>query len=244
MRILLSAFLLLLALPSYAAESATDTGAVEKALNTLVRNGQIKGFELSKSAIPQLYEAVIDKTEIIYISSDGRYIFNGGDLLDLKNNAKNLTEERRNQIRLGQMEDLDEKEMIVFKPEGETKYDLTVFTDVDCFYCAKLHREVGQLTKAGVKVRYAAFPRAGVGSDTYNIMVSVWCSKDQQKALTEAKLKQPVKTATCNNPVKKQYELGQRLGISGTPALLLPNGKLFPGYVPAQRLVSLLRQES
>ncbi|MCK5664745.1 MAG: thioredoxin fold domain-containing protein, partial [Thiotrichaceae bacterium] len=110
--------------------------------------------------------------------------------------------------------------------------------------CSKFHNEVAKLNEAGVKVRYFSFPRAGVGSSTYNKMVSVWCSKDQQQAMTDAKERRNVKAATCKNPITKQYELGQRIGITGTPALVLSDGTLVPGYVPAAKLIPYLQKAS
>jgi thiol:disulfide interchange protein DsbC len=114
-----------------------------------------------------------------------------------------------------------------------------VFTDTDCGYCQKLHSEVPELNRLGVEVRYVAFPRQGLQSPAYKELVSVWCAKDRQGAMNLAKTRQEVPAAECDNPVAKQYALGQMIGVSGTPAIVLANGKLIPGYQPAPQLAKL-----
>ncbi|MNR46183.1 Thiol:disulfide interchange protein DsbC precursor [compost metagenome] len=114
-----------------------------------------------------------------------------------------------------------------------------MFTDTDCGYCQKLHSEVPELNRLGVEVRYVAFPRQGLQSPAYKELVSVWCAKDRQGAMNLAKTRQEVPAAECDNPVAKQYALGQMIGVSGTPAIVLANGKLIPGYQPAAQLAKL-----
>ena len=120
---------------------------------------------------------------------------------------------------------------------------LTVFTDIDCPYCAKLHREVPQLNKNGITVEYLMFPRAGLGTPSFKKAVSMWCAEDNNKSMTEAKEGRPIDNKTCENPIKAQYQLGQELGVRGTPALITKTGKLIPGYVPADRLTKMLLGE-
>ncbi len=241
---LLSGVVLLwaLALSAPAEEKAPAKAPAElkSALKELLGT-QAEAMQINPSPIPGLYEIVAD-TYVFYASKDGRYLIRGGDILDLQQDVRNLTEERRNGLRLRALETVPEKDMIVFSPEKETKHVLTVFTDVDCFYCAKLHQEVSKLNQAGVEVRYLAFPRSGPGSPTHNKMVSVWCADDRQQAITDAKNRKPVPSASCDNPVNEEYNLGRQLGVSGTPALVLPNGELLPGYAPAEKLVSYLEK--
>jgi thiol:disulfide interchange protein DsbC len=218
------------------ADAAAAKGNIQNALKAMV--GSTDKLQINPSPIPGLYEVVLD-TYVFYVTADGRYILRDADILDLKEDGKNLTELRRNKIRLAELNQLKKESMIVFAPK-ETKHVLTVFTDVDCFYCAKLHQEVSKLNELGIEVRYLAFPRSGVNSPTYKKMVSVWCAKDPRQALTDAKSGKEVPEAKCDNPVQADYEFGKRLGISGTPALILPNGELLPGYAPAAKLAQYL----
>ena len=117
-----------------------------------------------------------------------------------------------------------------------------MFTDITCGYCIRLHRDVPELNRIGIEVRYLAFPRAGIGSGPFKDMESVWCANDKNKAMTSAKLGKKVKSAKCNNPVKKQYELGQLMGVIGTPAIYLENGREMPGYIPPQRLLQAINE--
>lgn len=192
---------------------------------------------IAASPIHGLYEATFE-SEVIYVSADGRYILMG-DLRDAKS-GRNFTEEKRNKMRVDAMNSIKESELVVFTPKTETKETINVFTDVDCTYCAKFHQGVNQLTDAGIKVRYFAFPRAGSGSETYKKMVSVWCADDKQKAITDAKAGLEVKSATCTNSIDKQYELGKKVGVNGTPALVLSTGELIPGFIPPERLIPYL----
>ncbi len=193
---------------------------------------------LKQSAIPNLYEAIYG-TEVIYVSADGKYFING-DLINL-DTRQNLSDISKQSIRKGIMARQDNKP-IIFKAKNE-KHKLTVFTDIDCPYCAKLHREVPQLNEAGVTVEYLMFPRAGIGSNSYKKAVNVWCADDPLNAMTKAKQREQIADKTCENPVEKQYNLGQEVGVNGTPALITKSGKLIPGYVPADRLVKILEKD-
>jgi len=213
--------------------------AVTQTANRLQQLLNADKVSVSASPIAGLYEAQID-SEVFYISADGAN-FIRGDLYESKT-RRNLTDEKRNQIRIQKLNAVSEREMVVFAPKNGTKYTINVFTDVNCHYCAKFHKEVQKLNKAGVKVRYFAFPRAGVNSQTYDKMVSVWCAKNKKQAMTNAKAGRYIEPATCKNPVAKQLELGQNIGVTGTPALVLSDGELVPGYVPAERLIEYLQQ--
>jgi len=194
---------------------------------------------LKESAIPNVYEAMYG-TEVVYVSADGKY-FISGDLIDL-DTRKNLSELAKQSVRKEIMDKQDNKP-IIFKAKNE-KHKLTVFTDIDCPYCAKLHREVPKLNEAGVTVEYLMFPRAGLKSNSYKKAVSVWCADDPLKAMTAAKKREPIDDKTCDNPIEAQYSLGGEVGVNGTPALITSTGKLIPGYVPADRLVKMLEADS
>ena len=144
----------------------------------------------------------------------------------------------RGEKRLAKLASVPREDMIIFAPEGETKATVTVFTDVTCFYCQKFHLEVPALNKQGVEVRYLAWPREGVGSKGYRLAETAWCAENRQDTLTRLKAKQNVPEKICEkNPVAAQIRLGQELGVTGTPALLLQDGTLIPGYQPANQLL-------
>jgi len=178
---------------------------------------------------------------LFYVSNDGKYLLTGG-IIDL-NTRKDIGEERRKGIRLDAISKVGTDNMIIFPAEKE-RHTITVFTDLDCGYCRKLHKEIDQFNAEGITVRYLMFPRAGVGSPSYDKAVSVWCSDDRRAALTHAKNGDEIPPRKCTNPVKEQYELGGMLGVTGTPALILDNGELLPGYVPATRLAKALDNPS
>jgi thiol:disulfide interchange protein DsbC len=233
--------------PSSEEAPKSDSPKVPSAITERLKKLKIKDASITPASIADLYEVAAGQ-DMFYITADGRYIMMG-NIIDLST-RQNLTQKRqeelrqaRNPIRKKAIDAVNEKDMVIFAPEKETKYTVNVFTDVSCGYCAKFHQEVPELNKAGVKVRYLAFPRAGVGSETYKKMVSVWCAKDRQAAMTDAKARRKVEKATCNNPIDSQYQLGQKLGVNGTPALILSNGELVPGYLPAKRLISLLKEK-
>ncbi len=174
---------------------------------------------------------------IVYLSADGRYMLRG-DLVDL-DTQRNFTEEARRVARADAIGALGESSMIVFAPDT-VKHTVTVFTDVDCPYCARMHQQMADYNGLGIEVRYAAFPRAGVSSPTYDKMVSVWCAADQRTAMTDAKMGTSIEMLSCDNPVREHYETGQGIGVTGTPAIVLESGEIVPGYVPPQELARRL----
>jgi thiol:disulfide interchange protein DsbC len=175
--------------------------------------------------------------EVIYVSSDGKYMLQGR-LIDLEN-REDLTEPRRAAARKEAVAKIGEDNMVIFAPD-DYKHTVTVFTDIDCGYCRKLHREIADYEAEGVRIRYVFFPRAGLGSDSYKKAVAVWCSDDRRKALTDAKAGKDIEAKSCKNPVKDHMKLGELLGVTGTPSILLETGEMVPGYVPAKRLAALL----
>jgi thiol:disulfide interchange protein DsbC len=220
--------------------SAIGTAAplVEKDLAERIGKA-LPGIEVgavTRSPIEGLYEVALEG-DVVYVSNDGRFLLKG-DLVELST-RRNISAEHRGQARLKALKAVPPESMIEFAPK-DTKHVLYVYTDVDCGYCRKFHQQVQELNQAGIAVRYLAFPRAGVGSESFAKSVSVWCAKDRQLALTDAKLGKPVPPATCDNPVERQYELGQRMGVQGTPTLITDTGEEIGGYVPAKRLVQML----
>lgn len=135
---------------------------------------------------------------------------------------------------------INPKDSINYKATGETKAVLYVFTDVDCGYCRKLNSEMAEYNKLGIEIRYLAFPRAGIPSPSADKLITAWCSKDKQTALTKLKEGQDIPNLTCNSPVAAQYDLGGRVGVNATPALWMPNGEIKLGYLPPQQLAKAL----
>jgi thiol:disulfide interchange protein DsbC len=174
---------------------------------------------------------------ILYISEDGQHLLRG-DILKI-DGFENVSRAARNRARLDVVDGMGHANLIVFTPKN-FQHTVTVFTDVDCGYCAKLHNEMQTYLDAGIRIRYAAFPRAGIGSESYRKMVAVWCSDDQQAAITMSKAGQDVAAKTCSNPVADQLEVGQLVGVRGTPTIVLETGDLVPGYLPASRLLQTI----
>lgn len=197
---------------------------------------ELSAATVKPAPVPGLYEIEFD-AKVFYATENGKYLFMG-DLVDL-NAHTNLTEARRAAIRMRMLDDVGEENMIVIGPE-KPKRTVTVFTDVDCPYCAKFHLDVPTLNKHGVKVRYLFYPRTGLNSESYRRAVAVWCADDRVKAIGIAKAGGQLNMKTCPNPVEKDYRLGERLEISGTPTIFLDNGKMIPGYVPAPQLLGML----
>lgn len=200
----------------------------------------LKIVSVQASSAPGLYEVQAKNGETVYATEDGQFLLTG-DLLQLSDaGLTNVTEARRAEQRAKALADFGDKSAIIFPAKGKQKAEISVFTDIDCPYCRKLHSEVGQLNDLGITVKYYAFPRSGPDTPSFSKYVSVWCSEDQQKALTEAKQGVRPAAKTCDNPVRAQFDLGNRIGVTGTPAIVLEDGNMIRGYVPADRLARSL----
>jgi len=175
---------------------------------------------------------------IVFVSKVGNHLLLG-DVFDTTRRIS-LSEEIKQEKALTIVGEMQESEMIVFAPE-ETKRTITVYTDVDCPYCRKLHEEVPTLVENGVKVRYLWFPRSGVGTPSYDKAVSIWCAEDQTLAMDDAKLNNKIVDASCDpNPVASQYQSGQHIGVRGTPTIVVDDGTIIGGYLPAKNLLASL----
>lgn len=219
--------------------NAADAGELGPGLAKKLIDETLPGVVADKiqdAEIPGFYEVVIG-TRLLYLSKDGKYMFLG-DLVDTKARM-NLSEARRAELTIAKLDAVDPNRMIMIGPE-QAKRHITVFTDVDCPYCARFHRDIPKLNAAGLEVRYLLFPRAGIGSKSYERAVGVWCADDQVATMTIAKAGGDVAPKTCDDPVKQHLELGQAVGVRGTPAIFLDDGTLIPGYVPAARLLAQL----
>lgn len=193
---------------------------------------------ITPSPISGLYQVEMPP-RFFYASADGRYIVDG-DVIDMTS-KENISEAARNKSVSVAIEAMGEDSMIVFGKKT-LKHTVTVFTDIDCGYCRKLHNEVKKYNELGVRVRYMAYPRAGVGSGAFKKAETVWCSKDKAKAMTQAKNGVALKNKECKNPIAQHYALGNMIGIRGTPAIVLHDGTVVPGYIPAARLSEALNK--
>lgn len=218
------------------ADEKEDLATVRAALKAAVP--QSSPDSLMASPFPGMYEAVFG-SQVLYISSDGRYLLEG-DLFDLATRT-NLSEGKRQAGRAKVVNEIDPKTMIVFAAENP-KYTVSAFTDIDCGYCRKLHREMADYNKLGITVRYLAFPRSGVDTESYDKAVSVWCAADRNTAMTEAKSGATPPKRECENPVQEHMAAARAVGVTGTPTLVLDNGRVIPGYVEPQRLLQILEQ--
>jgi thiol:disulfide interchange protein DsbC len=154
----------------------------------------------------------------------------------------NLSEQKANGERLELLAEVSEDDMVIFRPTGEVKAVISVFTDTTCPYCRKLHQEVPELNARGIEVRYLAFPRGGMRSQGARELAQVWCADNPTEAMNQIKNEGevPKQAASCDAPVQSQYQLGTRMGVQGTPAIVMPDGQMVPGYLPVERLASML----
>lgn len=178
---------------------------------------------------------------VAYISADGRYLLQG-DLVDLDNQV-NLSENVRNESRRELMASVTDDQTILFTPE-EIKYSVSVFTDVDCTYCRRLHSQIDQYLEHGIQVRYLMYPRNGPASPAWSTAEDVWCASDRQSALTMAKLDRDFPTNKCDaSAIQDQYVMGRDVGLNGTPAIILEDGTLIGGYLAPDQLIATLEQK-
>lgn len=226
--------LIILLGPSATAQEAPP--AVLAALEKLVPG--VAPDHVEASALAGLYEVSYGPT-VVYVSADGRFLIQG-DLVEIASRT-NYTRERQREHRRERMGSVREGDTIVFGPE-DAKYTVDVFTDIDCPYCVRLHRQMSEYNRIGVRIRYLAFPRAGVSSPSYEKYVSVWCADDPQAAMSDAKNGRSIAKKQCDNPVEEQFALGRAVGVRGTPSLILENGEMIPGYVSPAELLRTLEE--
>ena len=216
------------------AQAADDYPAIRKALAQVVPDATPDS--ISPAPVPGLFEVTFG-AQLFYVSEDGRYLLQG-HILDM-NTRTDLTEARQGGLRVSAIDKIGTDNMIIFAAAKPT-HTVTVFTDIDCGYCRKLHGEMQEMNELGISVRYLFFPRSGPDTPSYHKAVSVWCAKDRQQALTDAKSGKDVATKSCTNPIDRHMALVGEFGLRGTPAIVLEDGRILPGYVPARQLKAML----
>ena len=217
-------------------DEQTIRSSIEK---ILPKGSQIESIQ--KSSITGLYAVYYGDLEPIYVSEDGNFFVYGNIFKINEDSIVNITDIDIAQRRSLILSNLVSSELISFKSKNE-EYVVTVFTDVDCGYCRKLHNQIKEYNKLGITINYAAFPRSGLGSNAFMKMVSAWCSENMKSSLTRLKNDKEVPANFCDNqPVSQHYAIGNKLGVSGTPAIFSSDGRLFPGYLSPEDLLIKLK---
>ena len=201
-------------------------------------NSQIRVDRIGVAPIPGFREAIVGG-QTLYVSDDGRYMLQGS-LYDL-DAKRDMSEASLAKLRRELLKTIPVKDRIVFAP-ANPKYTVSVFTDVECGFCRKLHSQIADYNREGIEVQYLAFPRMGLGSPDFQKMVNVWCAADRKQALTDAKNGRDVPTRNCKNPVTMEYDVGQRVGLAGTPLIVAADGTAMPGYMPPKELRAALEK--
>jgi thiol:disulfide interchange protein DsbC len=219
---------------------SSDEQIIRNSLEKILPKGsEIESIQ--ESSIKGLYAVYYGDLEPIYVSDDGNF-FIYGDIYKINiNSITNITDVEISERRSTILSNLESSELISFKSKNE-QYAVTVFTDVDCGYCRKLHNQIGEYNKLGITINYAAFPRSGLGTISFTKMVSAWCSDNKKSSLTRLKNNNEINKNFCDNqPVSKHYAIGNKLGVTGTPAIFSSDGRLFPGYLSPEDLLKKLQ---
>jgi thiol:disulfide interchange protein DsbC len=228
-----------------AAQAGAEKAGADPRIALAAKIPGVRVEDLRKAPMPGIYELVHDN-DVSYITADGKYVFSG-DLYKVADNGEfpNLSEARRREleasqwgVRLKRVGSIPESQMLVFGP-ADAKHTITVFTDIDCPWCRKLHAQVADYNKLGIRVRYLFYPRTGPDTDSWYKAEAVWCAKDRNQAMTQAKLDQPFDVKRCaDTPVGRDYALGREFGLKGTPGIILETGELVPGYLGPRDLLA------
>ncbi|MEH6346198.1 MAG: DsbC family protein [Bermanella sp.] len=235
----------LMALTSQAEESVEET--ISKGLRAAQPNLILQSATQVEGQA--LYEVELTSGQVLYSTPDGKFFVYGSLFEATPGQLVDLTAKRGDAKRQKLLAAVNVDDMVVFQSKGEQKAVINVFTDVDCGYCRKLHREVPRLNELGITVRYLAYPRAGIYSDqkrtkytgSYKKLKSVWCDSDRPAAMSKAKATGFIKeNLNCDAPIEAQLALGEQFGVRGTPALVFETGELVPGYMPADELAKKL----
>lgn len=217
--------------------SSTDIDQVSRTLSENLPG--IEFTEVSQSVIPGLYEVITDG-QIYYVDKSAEYLIDGS-LIRLSDRA-NLTDARLGRIHMTLIGKMDEKDMLIYEPEKDSTRSITIFTDISCGYCRRLHAELDTLLDEGVRVRYLLFPRAGLDSQGHKDLESVWCADNPQEAMTNAKSGGQIEPKTCDNPIEAHVALAERLGLRGTPLIYTDSGEKVPGYREATVLATMVNR--
>jgi len=228
----------------FSAPALAQQEGAERLAERLSVNGQSMPVQSVREApMEGLFEVRLETGERFYSDAEGEHFLVGDLYRNGEQGLVNLTEKGRNTERAARLEQVPESERVIFRGP-ESRAQVLVFTDTTCPYCQQLHEEVPRLNELGIEVHYLAFPRSGMNAQGARTMQQVWCADNPAEAMSAAKRGDSLSaSADCDNPVESQYHLGLELGVQGTPAIVLPDGRLVPGYVPAERLAAMLGLE-
>ena len=227
---------LMLAL-SFNLSAADETANHEQVKTKLQASLGMQISSIGDAPVPGLLQIMTEKG-LFYTSQDGKYLLQAR-IYNIEDGMRNISEEALGNVRLGGLAQFNEA-VIEYKADNE-KYVVNIFTDITCGYCRELHNEMDQYNDLGITVRYLAFPRNGINSSSYTDMVSIWCADDQQEAMDNAKAGETVPNKKCETKVAEQYAFGQKIGVNGTPNIILPDGSVIPGYQPPKQLEEALK---
>jgi thiol:disulfide interchange protein DsbC len=192
---------------------------------------------IGDAPVEGLLQVLTDKG-LFYTSQDGKYLLQAR-IYNLDEGMRNETEATLSDVRLDGLQEFQES-VIEYKAKNE-KYVVNIFTDITCGYCRKLHNEMDNYNQLGITVRYLAFPRGGMNSRSFTDMVSVWCADDKQQAMDKAKAGESIANKNCQTKVAEQYAFGRKIGVNGTPNIIMPDGSVIPGYQPPAQLEQALK---
>ena len=229
---------ILFLLTSSLTQAEDNSEAIKGGVKNLAPTANVTSIE--KTPIEGVSEIVINTGrggEIYYITDDGKYLMNGN--MFNTTSREDLTENKKSGIRKELIAGFGKADRIDFFPE-EMKHHVTVYTDIDCGYCRKLHNQIDEYNELGIGISYLFFPRSGVNTPSFDKAITVWCSENQQEAMTNAKSGINLENVKCDNPIKVQYDSGLAAGVTGTPALITETGVMMPGYLPPTQLLQRL----
>ncbi|PMR80398.1 DsbC family protein [Halomonas urumqiensis] len=231
---------------AFAVPMFAQADSAEALAERLAVSGQPMPVEsIHETPLDGFFEVRLETGERFYSDAEGSHFLVGDLYENGERGLVNLTERGRNGERAERLASVPEDQRVIFRGAGESRAELVVFTDTTCPYCRQFHEEVPALNELGIEVHYLAFPRKGMSGEGARVMQQVWCAENPSEAMNTAKRTEPLSgAASCDNPVESQYHLGMELGVQGTPAIVLPDGRLVPGYVPAERLADMLGLEA
>lgn len=204
--------------------------------------GLTKVDQVNPTKVSGLYEVVVGR-KIFYVSTDGKLaVF--GNMVDLAT-KQSLTEQRMQEIAKVDFSKLP-LDLAVKQVIGDGSRKIAVFTDPDCPYCKMFEKQVVPQLK-DVTVYSFLFPlpiHPNAASDAKKI----WCSKDRSAtwaAFMQKDTPLPTNVSCDTSGLDKIMKFGTDVvQVDGTPTMVLENGTILPGMLPADQLNAKLDEIS